>query len=170
MDNKERRRRIAEILAGAKAPENATKLAERFGVTRQIIVSDVAILRAMGHPIVSEKRGYYLEKPEPNGYIDTVVCKHSPERTAEEFYAVTDHGGRVLDVTVDHPIYGQISVNLNIGSRYEADCFVRQAKESNASLLCDLTGGVHIHTLAMPDAAAYARTVERLRELGILLE
>lgn len=169
MDSSERRNQIMCILKSETLPVNASKLADKFDVTRQIIVSDIAILRAMGNPIISEKRGYYIERPH-NDMFYTVVCKHSEEQTINEFYAVVDNGGKILDVSVEHPIYGQISANLNIGSRYDAEEFVRCAKECNASQLCELTSGYHMHTLAMPDEKAYERTVAKLDELGILIK
>ncbi len=69
---------------------------------------------------------------------------------------------------VEHPIYGQISADLNIRSRYDADEFVRMAEETNAAQLCDLTGGLHIHMIRVPDKDAYMRIITGLRQAGIL--
>ena len=88
----------------------------------------------------------------------------------DELYAVVDNGGYVIDVIVEHPVYGQLSGELNIHSRFDVDEFVRHVRESGASQLCDLTGGLHIHTLSLPDKNAYDRITRRLREMGILIE
>lgn len=170
MDSNERRNSIISILKNADSPVNASKLAEKFDVTRQIIVSDIAIIRAMGNPVISEKRGYYVERPESNMLLYTVTCKHTEKQTVDEFYAVVDNGGKVIDVSVEHPMYGQISANLNVCSRFDAEEFVRIAKESNAKQLCNLTDGIHIHTIAMPDEKAYDRTIKKLEEAGILVK
>ena len=79
-------------------------------------------------------------------------------------------GGRVLDVQVEHAVYGIISAKLSIASRYDADEFVRAASNSSVSQLSDLTGGVHTHTVAARDEETFQRITERLRELGILVE
>lgn len=164
----ERRIRILDILNNADTSISASKLAAEFGVTRQIIVSDVAILRANGHKIIATRRGYVIEKTEDDFIVESIVCRHSAEDTLQEFYIITDNGGCVVNVIVEHPIYGQISADLNIRSRYDADEFVRMAEETNAAQLCDLTGGLHIHMIRVPDKDAYMRIITGLRQAGIL--
>lgn len=168
MNASERRTAILDMLSSAENYINATQLAEHFGVTRQIIVSDIALLRANGNGIVSTQHGYSVERKDKRGIEFTVVCKHSIDDVASEFYAVVDNGGRVENVTVEHPLYGQISVELDIASRYDADDFVQRAKEAKASQLSDLTGGVHVHTVWVKDNAAKERIILKLTELGII--
>ena len=169
MNSAERRKNIVAELKRADDPISAAALAAESGVTRQVIVSDIALLRAEGYNILSERRGYYMEKPR-GGILDTVICRHDASGVLDEFYAVVDNGGTVINVIVEHPIYGQISAELNITSRYDAEDFVAKAKESNASQLSELTDGVHIHTISVPDRAAFTRIVDRLALLGILYE
>lgn len=168
MTGAERRTKITEILTSSKEAVSATKLAAEFGVTRQIIVSDIALLRAEGNPVAAERRGYYLKKAE--GIYKTVICRHDVKGAAEEFNAIVDNGGKVLNVIVEHPLYGSISAKLNVTSRYDAEEFVRKTEESNASFLSDLTGGLHIHTISVPDEKSYERIVAKLRALDILTE
>ncbi len=168
MDKTERRAEILEALSNADTSISASKLAAKFGVTRQIIVSDIAILRANGHKIIATRRGYIIEKAEDDSIVESIVCRHSADETLQEFYIITDNGGSVDNVIVEHPIYGQISADLDIKSRYDAEEFVRMAKEANASQLCDLTGGLHIHMIKVPDKGAYMRIIKGLREAGIL--
>lgn len=168
MTGAERRTKITEILTSSKEAVSATKLAAEFGVTRQIIVSDIALLRAEGNPVAAERRGYYLKKAE--GIYKTVICRHDVKGAAEEFNAIVDNGGKVLNVIVEHPLYGSISAELNVASRYDAEEFVRKTKESNASFLSGLTGGLHIHTISVPDEKSYERIVAKLRALDILAE
>ena len=169
MTNLERREQIIKILTESSNNINATELAKSFGVTRQIIVSDIAILRAQGHKISSAKSGYCIE-PEGDGrIIESIVCRHTSEEVVDELYCVVDNGGYVLDVIVEHPVYGQLSGELNLRSRNDVDEFVRRVRVSGASQLCDLTGGLHIHTLSLPDKEAYAKITDALKSLGVLI-
>ncbi len=163
-----RRQAILTDLTEADGPLNATRLAEKYGVTRQIIVADIALLRAAGAPIRAEHRGYVLDRGH-SGITRQLVCRHSKEGVTDEFYAIVDNGGRVLDVQVEHSIYGTISAQLSIASRFDADEFVRLAGDTGASQLADLTGGVHIHTVCAPSEDALARIENKLSELGILV-
>lgn len=170
MNQTERRSRILDILRDADISISASKLAAEFGVTRQIIVSDIAILRANGHKIIATQRGYVIEKSEDDSIVESIVCRHSVEDTLQEFYIIIDNGGCIDNVIVEHPIYGQISADLNIRSRYDADEFVRIAKATNATQLCDLTGGLHIHMIRVPDKDAYVRIIKGLEQAGILVD
>ena len=109
------------------------------------------------------------DRTRPALSIDEIYL-YDLDSTAEEFYAVVDNGGKVKDVMVEHTLYGRISAELNISSRYDADQFVARAKETGATPLSQLTEGTHVHTLSVPDEATFARIVERLTALGILVE
>ena len=170
MDYITRREEILRILGQSDGCVSANQFAERFGVTRQIIVSDIALLRANGHRIAATRRGYQMEAAALRGRLETIVCRHSSEQVLDEFYAVVDNGGSVTGVMVEHPIYGEISAEMNITSRYDAQEFVRLQKSANASQLSDLTGGLHIHMIRVPDPEAYRRITEELRRLDILVE
>lgn len=166
--NEQRRKEIFDILNESEKAISATALAEKFSVTRQIIVADIALLRAAGNPIRSEHRGYVLDKPRA-GIYKKIVCRHRQEDVQDEFYAVVDNGGVLLDVQVEHPIYGQISANLSITSRRDADAFLTMSRLSGASQLSDLTGGVHIHTVIVQSEDDFNAICERLKRLGILI-
>ena len=170
MNGQERRAAIIERLRVAEGPVSAKVLADDYEVTRQIIVADIALLRAAGHPIVAASRGYVMESSAEIGMTRRILVKHEFDATAEEFYAVVDNGGKVKDVVVEHSLYGRISAELNIASRYDADQFVARAKETGATPLSLLTEGTHVHTLSVPDEATFTRITERLTALGILVE
>ena len=143
-----------------------------ISMTAQICYDDKGLylhLRAWEQNIRAEHKGYSLERVQ--GEIQRlIVCKHPKSSVTDEFYAIVDNGGRVLDVQVEHAIYGIISAKLSIASRYDADEFVRAASNSSVSQLADLTGGVHSHTIVARDEETFQRITERLRELGILVE
>ena len=164
-----RRQNILAELNDATGPINATKLAEMNGVTRQIIVADIALLRAAGNNIRAEHKGYVLDRTI--GEIrKKIVCKHSKENVVDEFYAVVDNGGKVIDVQVEHSVYGVISADMSISSRFEADEFVRAVSESGAAQLSDLTGGIHVHTIGVKDEVTFERICAKLDELEILVK
>ena len=169
MNGEERRNIILERLGESGAPISASALASDFSVTRQIIVADIALLRAAGYPISAKSRGYVLEGKE-KGLIKRIAVKHGKDEVGEEFYAIVDNGGKVIDVIVHHSVYGKISAELNISSRYEADEFVRKITETGASPLSLLTEGLHIHTIEVKDEDTFNRIVKKLKELNILIE
>ena len=168
MNAAQRRKAILERLTEASAPLSASVLAGALGVSRQIVVGDVALLRAAGTQIDATPRGYQLH-PAAKGYTGILACVH---RTAEEMrtelYTVVDQGGVVVDVAVENPLYGELRGNLNLASRYDVDNFIQQAKDTPEALLSRMTGGVHLHTLHCPDAGSFERIKKELEEKGIL--
>ena len=170
MDSKKRRENICRTLLESNVCISAGVLASKYGVSRQIVVSDIALLRAEGHKIISTSRGYILKDQPSCGQFISVVCCHTQEQTRDEFYAVVDNGGVVENVIIDHPLYGQISADLNIASRYDANDFIDRAEKLKASQLCELTEGIHIHTIRIPDEMAGRRILSELKQLGILTE
>ena len=169
MTGKTRRENILAELKQATGPINATKLAEMNGVTRQIIVADIALLRASGNNIRAEHKGYVLDR-NANEIRKQIVCRHGKEATLEELYAIVDNGGQVIDVQVEHSIYGMISGNLDISSRYDVDQFAEALKATGAASLSDLTDGIHLHTITVKDEASFERICKKLAELGVLVE
>ena len=119
-----RRQAVAQALEEAVGPVSAAALAERFSVSRQIIVGDVALLRAGGTDILATPRGYLLGG-RGGGVERTVACVHAPEEMERELNAIVDAGGEVVDVIVEHPVYGQLTGLLGVRSRYDVAEFVR---------------------------------------------
>ncbi|MBO7297749.1 MAG: transcription repressor NadR [Clostridia bacterium] len=169
MNGEERRKKIIKRLQASATPISASFFSKEFSVTRQIIVADIALLRAAGYAILANNAGYSLDE-KPRGILKRVVVKHSKNDVREEFYAIVDNGGKVLDVIVEHSVYGKISVELNIRSRYDADEFVRKIDETGANPLSLLTEGLHIHTIEVQEEKSFARIVEGLAKLNILIE
>lgn len=170
MNAAERRTKITHLLAQADKPVSATALATQCGVSRQIIVGDVALLRAGGLSVLATPRGYILESSGVPSYTERrIVCRHDDDRLLEELYTVVDLGGALIDVTVEHSIYGQICAPLHIFSRYDADAFYQKIQRPGVKPLCDLTGGIHLHTLRAADEATLQRVIQGLKEKGFLL-
>ena len=169
MRAEERRQRIRDILQSSAQPISATALASRFSVSRQIIVGDIALLRASGADISATPRGYVI-LPTAMGVTHQIATQHGAEAMEVELNAIVDEGCTVVDVIVEHPIYGQITGPLQLQSRYDVRQFISRCAEEDAQPLSRLTEGIHLHTLSCPDEAAFLRVQQALRTLGLLLE
>ena len=169
MHTEQRREAILQVLREAEGPVSATALARRFSVSRQIIVGDIALLRAAGADISATPRGYVILR-DRGGLTRTVACQHDTDGMEQELNAMVDQGCTVLDVIVEHPIYGQLTGPLQISNRHDVQQFIHRCQEAEALPLSRLTDGIHLHTLSCPDEASLERVRENLRKLGILFE
>lgn len=167
MTAEKRRKAILETLKNSDGPCNASALAETFGVSRQVIVTDIALLRAGGASINATPRGYLLECEE-EGIVRRVVCWHTSSDAARELNLIVDHGCAVLDVVVEHPVYGEITGALQLKNRYDVALYI--AKATQTTPLSLLTGGVHLHTLSCPNEEAFQRVCEALKREKLLIE
>ena len=168
-----RRNRIIKILDEAEAPVSASSMAEQLSVSRQIIVGDVAVLRAAGNEIYATPRGYVLgsKRPEHNyPFTGMVACKHGREELKDELYTIVDFGATVINVMVEHPIYGQLTGYMYVSSRYEVDTMFENALANEGTLLCDLTGGVHLHQIGCADEKLFRLIEAELKKKGFLIE
>ena len=166
----DRRQRIMALLRETARPITGTELAGRMGVSRQVIVQDVALLRARGDDVVATPQGYLhsdrLAQVAPRAIL---ACRHDREDTEDELVTLVDHGVKVLDVIVEHPIYGEMRGLLALASREDVRQFVRRLKESEAGLLSAITKGVHLHTVESQTLDMLNRAKEELRSKGYLL-
>ena len=167
MTASQRREAILAALARAEGPVSAGTLAGRFGVSRQVIVGDVALLRAGGAAVTATARGYVAER-ERTEPVRRVACRHTAGDMERELQIMVDNGCTVLDVIVEHPVYGQLTGGLGLASRYDIQQFIRRAQAARPLSL--LTEGVHLHTLSCPDQEAFLRVREELAGAGFLLE
>ncbi len=170
MSGEQRREQIISLLKSETKPISASFLAKAYSVTRQIIVADIALLRASGHKIRAEHKGYVYENNQIDGLIKQIVVKHGKDDVREEFYAIVDNGAKVLDVIVEHKIYGTISVKLDIATRFDADNFVAEINKVGVSPLSALTEGLHIHTILAVDNESFERIVSKLKDIKIFIE
>ena len=169
MDAQKRRQYIAQRLERSETPVSAALLARECAVSRQVIVGDVALLRASGVDIAATPRGYVLPS-QTAGLIRTLATRHRGDQMEEELNAIVDQGCTVIDVIVEHPIYGQLTGPLALSSRYDVAQFVERCRKQSAAPLSLLTEGIHLHTITCPDEAAFGRVRAALKELEVLLE
>ncbi len=168
MNAQQRRQAILDALRQAGDPLAASALAAQLSVSRQIIVGDVALLRAAGQDITATPRGYVLAG-RSLGARHTVACRHAPEDMERELDLMVDHGCTVENVIVEHSVYGQLTGQLNLSSRYDVDEFIRKVSESDARPLSDLTDGIHLHTLLCPSGDAFRSLLNALDRAGFLV-
>ena len=137
-----------------------------------MIVQDIALLRASNKNILSTNKGYVLfdADKENSGVKRTIKVVHANSRIQEELYCIVDCGARMLDVVVEHPIYGQIMVDLFINNRVDADNFVKQVKENQTRPLNELTRGVHYHTVVAESEEILDNLEKKLEIKGFLIK
>ena len=168
MDAAARRAAILSVLERTEHQVSAAALAREFSVSRQIIVGDVALLRAGGLSIAATPRGYMLPE-EHSGLVRTLACRHRADQMEDELNAIVDAGGEVVDVIVEHPVYGQLTGLLGVRSRYDVAEFVRRVEEHGARPLSALTGGIHLHAVRCPDEKTFRRVRKSLEAENFLL-
>lgn len=171
MDGTERRKQIENILEMEADPVSASVLARRFGVSRQIIVQDIALLRATNKNILSTNKGYVIfEKQKHTGARRIISVRHTDAQMKEELYAIVDAGAKVLDVVVEHDVYGQISADLSITSRRDVDEFLEKISRNTGKPLKELTGDEHFHTIEAEKEEILDAVEKILDKMGFLLD
>lgn len=165
-----RRRRILHWMRRHDGPILGGDLAKHFRISRQSLVQDMAILRASGEAILATLRGYHLSRGTNRPHRAVLACRHEPERTGKELQILVDHGVKVLDVIVEHPLYGELRGPLMLESRADVQDFLKQVMAKKATLLSSLTRGVHLHTVEASRSEMIARAKAALREQGFLLK
>ena len=166
MNGEERRTKIIDILRNSKAPLSGTALAKQLGVSRQVIVQDMALLRANSHIILSTNQGYVLSDAGSASRVFKVI--HSDEQVEEELSLIVDCGGRIEDVFVSHKIYDIVKAPMNIRSRLDIRRFMDNLASGKSSLLKNVTGGYHYHTVTADSEEILDYILESLKERGFL--
>lgn len=170
MNGESRRLQILQLLQEQDAPLSGTALARAFAVSRQVIVQDIALMRAENYRILSTNKGYlYRQEGSENTQPKRVFfVRHKTEQVLEEFMTVIDLGGRILDVAVEHEIYGQIRADLLIETAQEAQLFAQRISECRDNPLKVLTDDCHYHTVAAPSEKLLDLIEQELRSRGFL--
>lgn len=166
MSGKERRDKIIQMLSNSKEPLSGKELAKIFDVSRQVIVQDIALLRAQDCEITSTNQGYILMKEEKISRVFKVV--HNDSEVEEELNIIVDYGGKVDDVFVYHKVYGTVRADLNIASRNDIKEFLESLKTGSSTLLKNITSDYHYHTVSAPSEKLLNLIQERLQERGFL--
>lgn len=168
MNGEMRRQEILERIKSSRQPLSGAQLAKQFQVSRQVIVQDIALLRVARHDIVSTNRGYLLNMPRTLQRIFKVF--HGEEDIVDELHTIVDQGGKIVDVFVNHKIYGKIRAGMLIRSRRDVEEFMKEIHTGKSAPLMNITSGYHYHTVEA-EAEDVLGLVERaLREKNYLVE
>jgi len=162
----ERRRAMVAFLMSEKEPVSGGALSERFGVSRQIVVQDVATLRESGFDILSTNRGYLLQNTSMRERVFKV--RHTTHETEDELNCIIELGGAVVDVFVWHRVYGRIEAPLNIFSKVQIRQFIEGVRSGKSTELMNVTGGYHYHTVRAESEETLDRIGQALEERGYI--
>lgn len=168
MNPQQRRKEIAALLMSSETPLTGSWLSQRLGASRQIIVGDIASLKREGFDIASTHTGYVMKK---SPYPERVVkCRHSSEQTLDELCLIVAFGATVVDVFVNHKVYGQIKAKLNIYSQNSAEEFACNISQGKSVELMNLTSGYHYHTIRAQTERVLDEIESALEEKGYLVK
>jgi transcriptional regulator of NAD metabolism len=167
-----RRQQIIEMLKRRGEPITGADLSKKFQVSRQVIVQDIALIRAQGYQVLATSNGYIIPKEkESTVHRKSILCKHGGyDEMERELTIMVDAGIKIIDVIVHHPLYGRIRKALNISSRMDVEDFMRNVRKDKAEPLSALTGGEHMHTVEIPNDRAFQRMIEDLKEKGFFVK
>lgn len=157
----DRRKEIVNLLLSERSPISGGELSKRFGVSRQIIVQDILLLKAAGFEILSTHHGYVIHQTPLAERVFKV--RHTTEQTEDELNLIVDLGGTVVDVFVWHKVYGKVEAKLNIFSRLHVRQFIEGVRSGKSTELMNITGGYHYHTIR-------AESEEILDQIGKALD
>ena len=159
MTGSERREKIISIIENSESPVPGRELASLCGVSRQVIVQDMALIRTSGRPVLSTSRGYVINE-----------ARHTDEQIEDELSCIVDLGGRVCSVMVNHRVYGRVEAPLKISSRRKIREFMTDIAMGKSSPLKNITSDYHYHTIEAESEEVLDLIEEQLREKGYLVE
>ncbi len=163
----ERRKAIVNLLLSSKEPVSGSALAQKFNISRQIIVQDITVLKGTGYEILSTSRGYVMQK---NPLAERVFkLKHTTEQTEDELSCIVGLGGTVVDVFVWHKVYGKVEAPLNIFSMMHVKQFMEGVRTGKSTELMHITGGYHYHTVRAENEAVLDRIEAALNERNYIV-
>jgi len=167
----ERRAFLLDLLKTEGTAITGTEFAKRTNVSRQVIVNDIALLKARNEPIVATSQGYlyFNQQSTVEIYERQIAAFHTSNQTEDELNTLVDAGITVKDVTVEHPVYGEITANIMVKNRYDVQQFMKKLQETNASPLMALTDGAHLHTISAPTETQLDLAEKLLKDKGYLL-
>jgi transcriptional regulator of NAD metabolism len=158
----QRRKEIANLLLASDTPVTGGILSEKFGVSRQIIVQDITVLKGLGYEIIATHNGYVLQKSPLKERV--FKLKHTTEQTEDELNTIIDMGGMVVDVFVWHKVYGKISAMLNIFSKLHVKQFLEGVRTGKSTELMNITGGYHYHTIRAESVEILDKIEQRFKQ------
>ena len=168
MTGSERRTAIMDQIKNSERPVSGSALARTFQVSRQVIVQDMAVIRASTPGILSTTRGYVLQQDKDIACTREFKVRHGQEKAAEELNLIVDCGGRVKNISISHRVYGRVTAEMDIRSRQDVNEFVQAINSSHSSVLSSATSGYHYHLIEASSQERLDLIGEQLKKAGFL--
>ena len=168
MTGSERRDQIINQIKKSSIPVSGAQLAKEFDVSRQVIVQDMAVIRASTPGILSTTRGYVLQQDKDIACTREFKVRHGQEQAAEELNLIVDCGGRVKNISISHRVYGRVTAEMDIRSRQDVNEFVQAINSSHSSVLSSATSGYHYHLIEASSQERLDLIGEQLKKAGFL--
>lgn len=171
MDAVNRRKKIMEIISMSDVHITGSELAVMLKVTRQVVVQDIALLRASGIPIVATPSGYMMiDKAVKTRPLMVLTCRHETlEQAEEELMLIVENGGKIRDVIIEHPVYGEITGTLMVNTPEAVKYLIGRLRQKGSMMLSSITDGIHMHTIEAFSKETLVVIEEKLRKAGILV-
>ena len=169
MSGEERRNQLLRYLSDNDRPVSGTELAQKFGVSRQVIVQDIALLRSGHAEIIATNRGYLIPPSQAADTSRVFKCRHTDEQTEDELNCIVDQGGTVIDVFVNHKIYGRIQGDMNSRCRRDVKEFMNGIHSGKSALLKNVTSDYHYHTISADNEMILNDIEKELAKRGYLV-
>lgn len=163
----ERRKAIVNLLLSSKEPISGSELSRQFGISRQIIVQDISVLKGTGCEILSTNQGYVIRKSPLCERVFKV--RHTTNETEDELSCIVNLGGTIVDVFVWHKVYGKIEANLNISTQLHIKQFLEGVRTGKSTELMHITSGYHYHTVRAENEAVLDRIEAALTERNYIV-
>ena len=145
MTGMNRRELILASLQNSTVPISGSELARQFNVSRQVIVQDIAVLRAAGDTILSTNKGYLLRQKTVHKRI--IKLDHDEDRIEEELTTIVDLGGKIEDIYFFHKVYGKLRAQLSIQSRHDIQSFLHEYQSDASNPIKSITLSTHYQTV-----------------------
>lgn len=157
--------KVLKTIQSSHDPISGSELAKKYHVSRQVIVQDIALLRARNIDIVSTHKGYIIAN---NNIQREIHVFHTQDQIEEELNIIVDLGGRVENVSVYHDVYGKLEAQLDVSSRRDVKNFMKELGEKESRPLTELTYGFHSHVISASNETILDEIEEALKQAKIL--
>lgn len=165
MTGEKRREQILSAIQQAPGPVPGAALAQACHVSRQVIVQDIALLRAARYPILSTTRGYVLQ----SRCLSRVFRILPPDEGLKPIlFSIVDNGGRVRNMFQPGTNGSRLEFRLNLHARSEVEAFLQGLTKPEGKLLRILVSQPHCQVVEADSKAILDRIEDTLSTKGYL--
>ena len=166
MTGSKRREELINTIKSSTSPISGKTLAQLYDVSRQVIVQDLAVIRASTPGILSTTKGYVIQ--QDSSCTREFKVRHSQDKAAEELNLIVDCGGHVKNISISHRVYGRVSAEMDIRSRQDVSEFIQALQNSHSTVLSNATSGYHYHLVEAASEERLDLIEEQLKKAGFL--